>query len=93
MALSEPSRFQERAWPDATLIERPRSLPFGSELVPSEIENCLDDAKRGMENALRAKPGKIAIPWLAHNVATNSRRWQHNNARSLSGDLTIAYFD
>lgn len=26
------------------------------DLVPSEIESWVDDAKRGMENALRAKP-------------------------------------
>ena len=29
------------------------------DLSPSEIENWLDDAKRGMENALRAKPEDI----------------------------------
>src|SRR3546814_10220650 len=29
------------------------------DLAPSEIENWLDDAKRGMENALRAKPKDI----------------------------------
>ncbi|MBF6618035.1 MAG: DUF1153 domain-containing protein [Candidimonas sp.] len=29
------------------------------DLSPSEIENWLDDAKRGMENALRDKPEEI----------------------------------
>jgi transposase-like protein len=26
------------------------------DLPPSEIESCVDEAKRGLENALRAKP-------------------------------------
>jgi len=29
------------------------------DLTPSEIESCVDDAKRGMENALRAKPEDV----------------------------------
>ncbi|MEJ2801449.1 transposase [Comamonadaceae bacterium PP-2] len=29
------------------------------DLTPSEIENWVDDAKRGMENALRAKPEDV----------------------------------
>ena len=32
-------------------------LPF--DLAPSEIEVWVDDAKRGMENALRAKPLEV----------------------------------
>ena len=38
-----------------TVAEASRSY----DLAPSEIENWLDDAKRGMENALRAKPEDI----------------------------------
>src|SRR3546814_2484224 len=38
-----------------TVAEASRS----HDLAPSEIENRLDDAKRGMENALRAKPEDI----------------------------------
>ncbi|SHI15535.1 transposase [Pollutimonas bauzanensis] len=38
-----------------TVAEASRS----HDLAPSEIENWLDDAKRGMENALRAKPEDI----------------------------------
>jgi hypothetical protein len=34
-----------------------------------------------------------AKPWLARNVAANSRRWWRNSAKSLNAVLTIAYFD
>jgi len=36
----------------STVAEASRSFDF----APSEIEAWVDDAKRGMENALRAKP-------------------------------------
>ncbi|QAA92960.1 DUF1153 domain-containing protein [Pollutimonas thiosulfatoxidans] len=39
----------------ATVAEASRTY----DLAPSEIENWMDDAKRGMENALRAKPEDI----------------------------------
>ncbi|MEM7750079.1 MAG: DUF1153 domain-containing protein, partial [Pseudomonadota bacterium] len=35
-----------------TVAEASRSL----DLAPSEIENCVDDARKGMENALKANP-------------------------------------
>ncbi|MBV6272957.1 DUF1153 domain-containing protein [Alcaligenaceae bacterium CGII-47] len=38
-----------------TVAEASRSY----DLPPSEIENWMDDAKRGMENALRTKPEDI----------------------------------
>ncbi len=38
-----------------TVSEASRSYDLG----PSEVENWIDDAKRGMENALRAKPEDI----------------------------------
>ena len=34
-----------------------------------------------------------AKPWLARNVAANSRRWWRNSAKSLNAVLKIAYFD
>ena len=34
-------------------------LPQNIDLTPSEIEGWVDDAKRGMENALRAKPEDV----------------------------------
>lgn len=34
-----------------------------------------------------------AQPWIARNIAANSRRWWRNSAKSLNGVLTIAYFD
>ena len=39
----------------STVAEASRAF----DLAPSEIETCVDEAKRGMENALRAKPMDI----------------------------------
>ena len=38
------------------------------DLSPSEIENWMDDAKRGMENALRANPLEFSITLLFYGV-------------------------
>ena len=38
------------------------------DLSPSKIENWMDDAKRGMENALRANPLEFSITLLFYGV-------------------------
>src|SRR3546814_384889 len=45
----------DRSQGKTTVAESSRAY----DLSPSEIENWLDDAKRGMENAWRAKPEDI----------------------------------
>ena len=41
------------------------------DLTPSEIESWVDDGKRGMENALRAKP-EVTLPrFHVHQIADN----------------------
>ncbi len=42
----------------STVAECSRSF----DIAPSEIEAWVDDAKRGMENALRTKPLEIKVP-------------------------------
>ncbi len=45
----------EIIWGKTTVAEASRQL----DLTPSEIEGWVDDAKRGMENALRTKPEDV----------------------------------
>lgn len=54
------------------------------DLMPSEIECWVEEGKRGMENALRAKPEDaalrhlIVVPAHASKIANAYRRWSVN---------------
>lgn len=51
-----------------TVAEASRSF----DLSPSEIEGWIEDAKRGMENSLRAHPLlKPSYKWIRDQICTN----------------------